>query len=302
MDPKGRDEMLELVRDLGHNKDVSLILSSHLLPDVEYTCEHVIVMDKGQVAAQGPIEELKGPAAASSSCASRATWRRSSRCCARPGMECHATDEDVMRVFVPWGSDRVDQRSAGDLRAGGAARRPGAAPAPQHSDARRCLRQGARRAMIAPPDETHADSRSELSPVRRAAQRRSAAAWLVIAVAGIRTMIRKRAFLGLLLMSWMPFLGRAVADLVRRERAADGAAPGAERRDLPRFPRQAGLFRVLRHHLRRRRADRQRPARQRPADLPVEAAAADRVHRREGGGAVRVPVCWSPGCRRSCCC
>jgi ABC-2 type transport system ATP-binding protein len=37
MDPKGRDEMLELIRDLGHNKNVSLILSSHLLPDVEYT-------------------------------------------------------------------------------------------------------------------------------------------------------------------------------------------------------------------------------------------------------------------------
>src|SRR6187399_3606965 len=62
MDPKGRDEMLELVRDLGHNKGVSLILSSHLLPDVEFTCDHVVVMDKGRVAAQGPINELKGPA------------------------------------------------------------------------------------------------------------------------------------------------------------------------------------------------------------------------------------------------
>src|SRR6476660_6755315 len=62
MDPKGRDEMLELVRDLGHNKGVSLILSSHLLPDVEFTCDHVVVMDKGQVAAQGPIQDLKGPA------------------------------------------------------------------------------------------------------------------------------------------------------------------------------------------------------------------------------------------------
>src|SRR5687767_13905159 len=62
MDPKGRDAMLELVHDLGHNKNVSLILSSHLLPAVEYTCDHVIVMDKGQIAAQGPIEELKGPA------------------------------------------------------------------------------------------------------------------------------------------------------------------------------------------------------------------------------------------------
>ena len=39
MDPKGRDEMLELVSDLAHNKGVNLILSSHLLPDVEHVCD-----------------------------------------------------------------------------------------------------------------------------------------------------------------------------------------------------------------------------------------------------------------------
>src|ERR687898_559565 len=60
MDPKGRDEMLELVRDLSHNKGVNLILSSHLLPDVEYTCDHVVVLDKGSIATAGPIEALKG--------------------------------------------------------------------------------------------------------------------------------------------------------------------------------------------------------------------------------------------------
>src|SRR6202163_1342957 len=59
MDPKGRDEMLELVRDLAHNKGVNLIVSSHLLPDVEYTCDQVVVMDKGRIAAQGPIASLK---------------------------------------------------------------------------------------------------------------------------------------------------------------------------------------------------------------------------------------------------
>src|SRR6059036_283308 len=61
MDPKGRDEMLELVRDLAHNKGVNLILSSHLLPDVEYTCDHVVVMDQGRVATHGPIATLKQP-------------------------------------------------------------------------------------------------------------------------------------------------------------------------------------------------------------------------------------------------
>ena len=61
MDPKGRDEMLELVRDLARNKGVNLILSSHLLPDVEYTCDQVVVMDKGRIAAAGPIDALKQP-------------------------------------------------------------------------------------------------------------------------------------------------------------------------------------------------------------------------------------------------
>src|ERR1700746_260208 len=61
MDPKGRDEMLELVRDLAHNKGVNLILSSHVLPDVEYTCDSVVVMDKGRVAAAGAIDALKQP-------------------------------------------------------------------------------------------------------------------------------------------------------------------------------------------------------------------------------------------------
>ena len=45
--------MLELIRDIAHNKEINLILSSHLLPDVEYTCDHVVVLDKGAVATAG---------------------------------------------------------------------------------------------------------------------------------------------------------------------------------------------------------------------------------------------------------
>src|SRR5687767_11798925 len=114
MDPKGRDEMLELVRDLGHNKNVSLILSSHLLPDVEFTCDYVVVMDKGQVAAQGPIDELKGPAGRVFELRIKGNLPALIEVLRNAGMECHSTDEDVMRVFVP--ADRAvngvrDQRA-----------------------------------------------------------------------------------------------------------------------------------------------------------------------------------------------
>jgi ABC-2 type transport system ATP-binding protein len=116
MDPKGRDEMLELIRDLALAKDVNVIVSSHLLPDIEYTCSHVVVMDKGQVAAQGPIESLKQPrgrvfelrfkipAAAGPSAGEGLEGTTFDSFLERlrvAGLECHATEDDVMRVFVP---------------------------------------------------------------------------------------------------------------------------------------------------------------------------------------------------------
>ena len=101
MDPTGRDEMLELIRDLAHNKGVNLILSSHLLPDVEYTCDRVVVMDKGTIAAAGPIEALKGPAGRVYELRIKGDSTEFIAVLRREGYECHDTEEDVMRVFVP---------------------------------------------------------------------------------------------------------------------------------------------------------------------------------------------------------
>jgi ABC-2 type transport system ATP-binding protein len=105
MDPKGREEILELIRDLAHNKNVNLILSSHLLPDVEYTCDHVVVMDKGAVVAQGPIRDLKGPSGRVYELRVKGDEEAFLKVLRAAGVECHATDEDVMRAFVPDGQD-----------------------------------------------------------------------------------------------------------------------------------------------------------------------------------------------------
>jgi ABC-2 type transport system ATP-binding protein len=104
MDPKGRDEMLELIRDLAHNKGVNLILSSHLLPDVEFTCDHVVVMDKGSIATAGPIDALKQPRGRVYELRVKTPGGDLGpflQLLRDSGLECHATDEDVMRVFVP---------------------------------------------------------------------------------------------------------------------------------------------------------------------------------------------------------
>lgn len=60
MDPNGRQEILDLIKDISTNKDIYIILSSHLLPDVEYTCQDVIVIHQGRLVMQGNINELKG--------------------------------------------------------------------------------------------------------------------------------------------------------------------------------------------------------------------------------------------------
>ncbi len=112
MDPKGRDEMLELIRDIAHNKGINLILSSHLLPDVEYTCDHVVVLDKGTVATFGPIEELKGPTGRVYEVRVKGPLAPFIAALQGAGMECRETDEDVMRVFVPG----VLQEPGGDQR------------------------------------------------------------------------------------------------------------------------------------------------------------------------------------------
>jgi ABC-2 type transport system ATP-binding protein len=101
MDPKGRDEMLELIRDLAHRKNVNLILSSHLLPDVEYTCDHVVVVDKGAVATQGAIAALKGPRGRVYELRIKGDTPQFIDVLRQAGYDCHDTDEDVMRVFVP---------------------------------------------------------------------------------------------------------------------------------------------------------------------------------------------------------
>jgi ABC-2 type transport system ATP-binding protein len=117
MDPKGREEMLDLIRDLAHNKGMNLILSSHLLPDVEYTCDHVVVLNQARVATQGPIQELKAPQGSLFEMrikGDRAVFLETLRAA---GMTAHAAEEDFMRVFVP--GDRGAQALFAEAATGG---------------------------------------------------------------------------------------------------------------------------------------------------------------------------------------
>jgi ABC-2 type transport system ATP-binding protein len=101
MDPKGREEMLALVRDLAHNKNISLILSSHVMPDVESVCDSVIVMNRGQVVMRGPITTLKGPAGSMFEVRIKGSQSAFVEKLRSRSFDCRETDGDLLRVILP---------------------------------------------------------------------------------------------------------------------------------------------------------------------------------------------------------
>lgn len=60
LDPQARAEMLELVRRLGSELGKSVLLSTHILQDVERVCDAAVVLERGRVVAQGSISALTG--------------------------------------------------------------------------------------------------------------------------------------------------------------------------------------------------------------------------------------------------
>ena len=83
LDPNQIIEIRELIRQIGREKTV--ILSTHILPEVEATCSRVLIINEGRIVADGTTEELtRMSAGRATTRAHRARPRRprSSRSCA----------------------------------------------------------------------------------------------------------------------------------------------------------------------------------------------------------------------------
>jgi ABC-2 type transport system ATP-binding protein len=58
MDPAGRDDMLRLISRIHNDLGITVILSSHLLEDVELVCDYVVMLENGRLAMTGPLTSL----------------------------------------------------------------------------------------------------------------------------------------------------------------------------------------------------------------------------------------------------
>jgi len=59
LDPQGRKEILELILEISSKKDIQVLISSHILPDIEFICSYVVILNKGRVAAKGELANLR---------------------------------------------------------------------------------------------------------------------------------------------------------------------------------------------------------------------------------------------------
>ncbi|MBD3253936.1 MAG: ATP-binding cassette domain-containing protein [Candidatus Lokiarchaeota archaeon] len=57
-DPKSHDQMLDLIVDLGKKHGKNIIISTHLLPDVERTADNVVVLNHGKTIIQGELSKI----------------------------------------------------------------------------------------------------------------------------------------------------------------------------------------------------------------------------------------------------
>jgi ABC-2 type transport system ATP-binding protein len=58
MDPQGRDDMLNLINRIHRQIGMTVIVSSHLLEDIERVCDYVVMVDRGKLVVNGRIDDL----------------------------------------------------------------------------------------------------------------------------------------------------------------------------------------------------------------------------------------------------
>jgi ABC-2 type transport system ATP-binding protein len=64
LDPAGQRQILGTVRRIAHERGATVLLSTHLLAEVEETCSRLLILNRGRVAAEGTVTEIARQAAA----------------------------------------------------------------------------------------------------------------------------------------------------------------------------------------------------------------------------------------------
>jgi ABC-2 type transport system ATP-binding protein len=58
LDPAGQAQVLAIIRGIAKTRDATVVLSTHLLPEVEEVCSKVVILNHGKVVTSGSVGEV----------------------------------------------------------------------------------------------------------------------------------------------------------------------------------------------------------------------------------------------------
>jgi ABC-2 type transport system ATP-binding protein len=108
LDPQGRIEVLELIEDVASHKDIQVLISSHILADIEALCASVLILNKGKLAAEGRLEDLKAIDYSLFEVKVKgedAAFRKDLE-----ALRCRVneTEDRIIKIYMPAGMDRME--------------------------------------------------------------------------------------------------------------------------------------------------------------------------------------------------
>jgi ABC-2 type transport system ATP-binding protein len=99
--------MLHLIRDISHGKGIDVVLSTHILHDVEVVCDHVVVLHQGRRVAQDAVGALvRGPDSAYE-VRLKGDRVRFLHCLREEGLDATESDGDGVRVSHGRGTEPI---------------------------------------------------------------------------------------------------------------------------------------------------------------------------------------------------
>ncbi len=106
LDPLGQQQVLDLVTRIARDRGATVVLSTHVLGEVERVCDHVVILNRGHVVADGTVAEV----------ARRAAAPRKAVVQVPPHLHTRAVDVLAAQQLVADGAGRADGRDRVELR------------------------------------------------------------------------------------------------------------------------------------------------------------------------------------------
>ncbi len=108
LDPTGRAEVLDLIEDIATKKSIQVILSSHILDDIESICASVVILNKGRLAAEGRMEDLRASRVSLFELRIKGGGEAFRKDLEASGCRIEETEDGLVKVYMPEGAARMD--------------------------------------------------------------------------------------------------------------------------------------------------------------------------------------------------